>query len=53
MKIKVIKKRKARPKTQDTSQLELRFIEKPKKKDKDIIDKKKVIHCLLCAVRYL
>ena len=36
MKIKVIKKRKARSKTQDISQLELRFIEKPKKKDKDI-----------------
>ena len=36
MKIKVIKKRKIRPKTKDISQLELRFIEKPKKKDKDI-----------------
>ena len=36
MKIKVIKKRKARPKTKDISQLELRFIEKPRKKDKDI-----------------
>ena len=36
MKIKVIKKRKIRPKTKDISQLELRFIEKQKKKDKDI-----------------
>ena len=36
MKIKVIKKRKIRPKTKDISQLELRFIEKPRKKDKDI-----------------
>ena len=36
MKIKEIKKRKAKPKTKDISQLELRFIEKPKKKDKDI-----------------
>ena len=36
MKIKEIKKRKAKPKTKDISQLELRFIDKPKKKDKDI-----------------
>ena len=36
MKIKVIKKRKTRPKAKDISQLELRFIEKPRKKDKDI-----------------
>ena len=36
MKIKEIKKRKAKPKTKNISQLELRFIDKPKKKDKDI-----------------
>jgi len=36
MKIKVVKKRKVRLKTRDTSQLELRFIENLKKKNKDI-----------------
>ena len=36
MKTKIIKKIKARRKTRDIRQLELRFIEKPKKKDKDI-----------------
>ena len=36
MKIKVIKKKKIRPKTKDISQLELSFTEKLKKKDKDI-----------------
>ena len=36
MKIKEVKKRKARLKTKDISQLELKFIENPKKKNKDI-----------------
>jgi len=36
MKIKVAKKRKSRSKTQDISQLELKFVESPKKKNKDI-----------------
>jgi len=36
MKIKQVKKRKARLKTKNISQLELKFIENPKKKNKDI-----------------
>ena len=36
MKTKEVKKRKARLKTKDISQLELKFIENPKKKNKDI-----------------
>ena len=36
MKIKEVKKRKARLKTKSISQLELKFIENPKKKNKDI-----------------
>ena len=36
MKIKVIKKKKIRSKTHNNNQLELTFIEKPKKKNKDI-----------------
>ena len=36
MKIKEVKKRKARLKTKNFSQLELKFVENPKKKNKDI-----------------
>ena len=37
MKIKVIKKRKKESKTQNSNQLELTFIDKPKKKNKNVI----------------
>jgi len=37
MKIKVIKKRKKESKTQNSNQLELSFIDSPKKKNKNVI----------------
>ena len=43
MKIKEVKKRKARLKTKDISQLELKFIENPKKKIKIFLKSKQSI----------
>ena len=42
MKIKVIKKRKKESKTQNSNQLELSFIDSPKKKNKNVIQAKAI-----------